>query len=181
MCPTTGGTENDVIGSLTCHHDGAIILALIQERCGMYDDKDDRPAIQEFFSRLKAELSALEELLAKCGHCGYEDPVYRFYHQSFKVYWLQDVTTEVVAKLQSLAPDHPLNEWFMQIVREGTGRTFANQDNQNWFAVTRPMLEAFFHARYFLEMATKYGKELDYPPQMLPSGWAAVLYLYNLR
>jgi len=27
----------------------------------------------------------------------------------------------------------------------------------------------------------KYGKELDYPPVTMPSGWAAVLYLYNLR
>ena len=54
-------------------------------------------------------------------------------------------------------------------------------NNQNWLAVTRPMLEAFFHARYFLEMAVKYGKELDSPPQMLPSGWASLLYLYNMR
>jgi hypothetical protein len=43
------------------------------------------------------------------------------------------------------------------------------------------MLEAFFHARYFLEMAVKYGRELELPPTLLPSGWAALLYLYNLR
>ena len=43
------------------------------------------------------------------------------------------------------------------------------------------MIEAFFHARFFLEMAVKYGKELEFPPQMLPSGWAAFLYLFNLR
>ena len=30
------------------------------------------------------------------------------------------------------------------------------------------MIEAFFHARFFLEMAVKYGKELEFPPQMLP-------------
>lgn len=41
--------------------------------------------------------------------------------------------------------------------------------------------QAFFHARYFLDMAVKYGTELDAPPQMLPSGWAGLLYLYNLR
>ena len=50
-----------------------------------------------------------------------------------------------------------------------------------WLAVTRPILEAFFHALYFLEMAVKYGKELKYPPNRLPSGWASLLYLYNLR
>ena len=48
-------------------------------------------------------------------------------------------------------------------------------------AVTRPILEAFFHARYFLEMVCKYGRKLKAPPQVLPSGWAAVLYLYQLR
>jgi len=50
-----------------------------------------------------------------------------------------------------------------------------------WDASTRPLLEAFFHARYFLEMAVKYGAELDEPPTTLPSGWAGLLYLYNLR
>jgi hypothetical protein len=43
------------------------------------------------------------------------------------------------------------------------------------------MVEAFAHARYFLEMACKYGKELEEPPQIMPSGWASVLYLYDLR
>jgi hypothetical protein len=46
---------------------------------------------------------------------------------------------------------------------------------------TRPILEAFFHARYFLEMVCRYGRELAEPPSPLPSGWAAVLYLYGLR
>jgi hypothetical protein len=32
-----------------------------------------------------------------------------------------------------------------------------------------------------LEMAVKYGKELERPPNFLPSGWAALLYLYDLR
>jgi hypothetical protein len=30
-------------------------------------------------------------------------------------------------------------------------------------------------------MVCKYGKELDEPTDSLPSGWAAVLYLYGLR
>jgi len=36
------------------------------------------------------------------------------------------------------------------------------------------IVEAFFHAHYFLRMAGKYGCELDEAPQALPSGWAAV-------
>ena len=85
----------------------------------MHNDEDERPEMQELFKRLKAELPALEELLVRCGHCGYEDSVYRFYHQSFKVYALQDKTTDIVAALQSLAPDRPMNDWFMQIIGEG--------------------------------------------------------------
>ena len=69
----------------------------------------------------------------------------------------------------------------MQIVAEGTGKVFKDKDNEHWLEVTRPILEAFFHARYFLEMICKYGKQLDEAPNIMPSGWAAVLYLYNIR
>lgn len=53
----------------------------------MGNNMDDRPEVQELFRRLKEELPKLEELLANCGHGGYEDRVYRFYHQSFKVFY----------------------------------------------------------------------------------------------
>lgn len=84
-------------------------------------------------------------------------------------------------RAQALAPSLPLNEWFMRIVHEGTGKTFAPEDNQHWLSVTRPILEAFFHARYFLHMAVKCGKESKAPPRMMPSGYAALLYLYSFR
>jgi hypothetical protein len=98
-----------------------------------------------------------------------------------KVYQVQQQTEEIVAKLQQLAPHLPLNPWFLQIVRQGTGREFDLMDNDNWLPLTRPMVEAFFHARFFLEMACKYGKELDAAPKSLPSGWAVLLYLFQLR
>ena len=124
----------------------------------------------------------MEKLLHDCsGHWGYEDPVYRFYHQSFKVYRLQAATRSIVSALQALAPRHKLNDWFLQIVTEGTGKVFDQEHNRHWLETTRPFVEAFFHARYFLEMAVHYGKELDSPPNTLPSGWAAFLYLYQLR
>ena len=111
----------------------------------------------------------------------YENLTYRFYHQSFKVYGLQAYTLQIVELLQSLRPELPMNSWFMDIVKAGTGKEFRDEDNSHWLETTRPMLEAFFHARYFLEMICKYGKQLDKPPTCIPSGWAAVLYLYNLR
>ena len=46
--------------------------------------------------------------------------------------------------------------------------------------MTRPIVEAFFHARYFVEMAVRYAR-LDEPPSLLPSGYAALLCLYGLR
>lgn len=145
-------------------------------------DSDDRPEVIELFERFQTQLPSLEELLARSSdHWGYEDPIYRFYHQSYKVYDLQRQTLEIVNKLQELAPHLVLNEWFMHIVTEGTGKTFTPEDNRNWLAVTRPILEAFVHAHFFMEMAVKYAKELKAPPRLMPSGWAALLYLYNLR
>ncbi len=143
---------------------------------------DERPEAKELFANLKRELPELEKLLAKCnGHWVYDDMVYRFYHMSFKVFYVQDDTLEIVKALQSLLPETTMNKWFLEIVKEGTGKEFKFEDNANWSAVTRPMIEAFFHARFFLEMAVKYGKELEFPPQMLPSGWAVFLHLFNLR
>ena len=146
------------------------------------DDVDERLEVQELFANLQAQLPALETLLAQCrNHWGYEDPIYRYYHHSFKVYTLQDQTTRIVKALQALAPQRHLNEQFLKIVAQGTGKVFENAHNRRWDVVTRPMLEAFFHARFFLEMAVKYGHQLKAPPNTLPSGWAALLYLYNLR
>jgi hypothetical protein len=145
-------------------------------------DVDDRQEVQQLFANLRASLPELEKLLRDCeSHGGYEDGIYRFYHHSFKVYSLQETTSAIVAALQSLAPERQLNESFMAIVRDGTGKTFEREHNRRWLEVTRPIVEAFFHARYFLEMAVRYGKQLQQPPRQLPSGWAAFLYLYNLR
>ena len=164
--------------------------------------RDERPEATILLKNIKGALPELEKLLEEChGHWGYEDPVYRFYHQSFKVYDLQERTAEIVEALKRLAPPldpkkyiigwrkaaiihkkpTTLNEWFLKIVKAGTGKTFEMKDNERWLKVTRPILEAFFHSKYFLEMAVRYGKELKFAPAMLPSGWAALLYLYDLR
>ncbi len=139
-------------------------------------------ANERLLQAIRDNLPALEALLEQAtSHWGYEDPVYRFYHQSFKVYALQDATEHIVKALAELVPDRPLNRWFTEIVEEGTGKEFTVDVNQRWTAEIRPILEAFFHARFFLEMACKYGRELESAPTMLPSGWAALLYLYDMR
>jgi hypothetical protein len=136
----------------------------------------------KLLAAIKDALPRLEQMWQQANsHWGYEDPVYRFYHQSFKVFGLQAQTAEIVSALQALAPHIPLNPWFTQIVDEGAAEQFSMEVNQRWVKATRPILEAFFHTRYFLEMVCKYGTELEEPPESLPSGWAAVLYLYGLR
>ena len=132
-------------------------------------------------ANLRRRAAELDGLLESCSdHWGFEDPVYRFYHQSFKVYALQGKTREIVRVLEELAPERPLHRWFLEIVELGTGREFEPEHNADWTGVTRPILEAFFHARYFLEMAVRYAS-LKPPPNPLPSGYAALLELYGLR
>jgi hypothetical protein len=137
---------------------------------------------EQLLRNIKARLQELEKLLQEVSsHWHAEDRFYRFYHQSFKVYWLQQDTAKVVEALKSLLPKRPLNTWFEKIVKEGTGKQFKDEHNRRWLAETRPILEAFFHARTMLEFAIQYGRQLDAAPTTLPSGWAAVLYLYDLR
>jgi hypothetical protein len=137
---------------------------------------------RQLLAAIKSNHDQLKVLFDEASsHWGYEDQIYRFYHQSFKVYGIQRSTLAIVAALRALLPDVPLNASFERILADGTGKTFTLEANRAWDATTRPLVEAFFHARFFLEMAIKYSEELDEPPSTLPSGWAALLYLYNLR
>jgi len=131
---------------------------------------------------IKQQLPRLEEMLAHVeSHWGMEDGFYRFYHQSLKVYQLQEMTISICKALQDLMPDQAMNRWFSEIVAQGTGHEFEMSHNRDWLHHTRPIVEAFFHAHYFLKMAVKYGKELERGPDVMPSGWASVLYLFDLR
>lgn len=137
---------------------------------------------KKLLATAKQRLPQLKTLLEEVSdHWGYEDPIYRFYHGSFKVYHIQAQTQRIVAELQALAPHLKMNEEFLQIVREGTGKEIDKTSNHDWSRNTRPLIEAFFHARHFLAMVCKYAEELSEPPQPMPSGWATVLYLFNLR
>jgi hypothetical protein len=145
-------------------------------------EHDDRPGVALLLANIKRDLESLEALVYDDRHWRYEDPIYRFYHQSSKVFYIQGETQQLVEALQRLSPDGaPLNVWFTEIVAQGMGKKFVPADNDRWLERTRPMLEAFFHARFFAEMAVKYGRELERPPAVLPSGWAALLYLFDLR
>lgn len=139
---------------------------------------------KELLRNIQARWSDLSKLLDEVNsHWSYEDPIYRFYHQSYKVYALQNETRQIVEALQQIAPSGvTFCPMFQEIYRAGASeKQFEPEHNRQWTTHTRPFLEAFFHAKFFLEMAVKYGEELADAPTILPSGWAALLCLYNLR
>ena len=131
--------------------------------------------------RLKERKGDLERMLSvMSNHLTYEDHFYRYYHGSFEVYGTQNTTEQAVKLLRELLPERKLNPAFEEIISEGTGKEFNLRHNRNWGKHTRPMLEAFAHTKFMIEMAVRYA-DLPEPPQMLPSGYAALLYLYELR
>jgi len=149
---------------------------------GYKEEEARRKAVEtHVFQALKNQLPELKTLLASIDRT-YEDKMYRYYHHSAKVYQLQDCTNIMVLAFGRLAPEEvTLNSRFMAIVNEGTGKVFEMDHNHAWSEHTRPMVEAFLHAKYFLEQLVKYGEELDSAPSLLPSGWASCLYLFDIR
>ena len=137
---------------------------------------------QMLLESIKAHLPELESLLFQF-RSDYEDRMYRFYYQSFKVYGLQESTMKAVNLFKRIGAvnESKLCDWFEDIVAEGTGSEFEIDHNQKWKLHTRPMVEAFLHAKYFLEMMVKYGHELGAVQAVLPTGWAAILCLYDQR
>ncbi|GAH54707.1 unnamed protein product, partial [marine sediment metagenome] len=75
--------------------------------------QSDRPAEIALLKNLRLHEHKLQALLeASTNHWGFEDPIYRFYHQSFKVYGLQEQTKAIVDMLSNLVPERPLNPLF---------------------------------------------------------------------
>lgn len=131
--------------------------------------------------RVKQRKADLEKMLEEMSsHWGYEDSFYRFYHGSFKVYRVQATTGRATKLLSELLPECKLNLSFEEIIHDGTGKEFQMAHNADWDCQTRPMLEAFCHAKFMIEMAVRYA-DLEKPPQPMPSGYAALLYLFGLR
>jgi hypothetical protein len=131
--------------------------------------------------RLKERKSGLEQMLQEMGgHWTYEDHFYRYYHCSFKVYTVQTTTEKAVKILRDLLPERKLNMAFERIIGGGMGKEFELEHNQDWDRHTRPMLEAFAHAKFMVEMAVRYA-DLKESPQPMPNGYAVLLYLYDPR
>ena len=136
----------------------------------------------EVISGMKKHMPEMEALREKINRWDEEDLIYRFYHRSFKTYYLQNYTIAIFDLIKRIKPEEcEIDPYFLQIIEEGTAHKFERVHNENWLKWTRPILEAYFHARYFLDMTIRYGKELEGDVDCLPSGWAAILCLYSLR
>lgn len=139
---------------------------------------------QQLLANIKAILPALENLLEEVNAPEtYEDRIYRFYYHSFKVYELPGLTQEILKLLRAIAPEgRPFCQEFQEILATGTTeKPDVLPEPHHWSHHTRPLVEAFLHAKFFLEMAVKYGNELAEAPDRLPFGWAALLCLYGIR
>lgn len=152
-----------------------------EDHLKLYEDKEAMMDI--LLQNIKNNLPDLEAHLDKVNsHWHYEDLIYRYYHHSFKVYYVQQETIDMVEAMLKLSPhSFGLEDKFMEIYEDGIGKKFEQKHNEDWNLNCAPMVEAFLHAKYFLEMIVKYGKEYDEAPELLHSGWASVLILYGLR
>ena len=107
----------------------------------------------ELLANIKARWCELDKLLQSINsHSVYEDLIYRFYHQSSKVYRLQWHTAEIVDSLKKIAPDGTdFSPMFEEIFHAGASdKQFEMKHNREWTSHTRVFLEAFFHAKYSL-------------------------------
>jgi hypothetical protein len=129
-------------------------------------------------ARRKQLTRQLASVMDEWGYC---DPIYRYYHHSFKVYRLQFVTLNIRDVLRSLLPDLPLNKLFEEVISAGTGIEFEESHNREWFLRVTPITTAFFHAKFFLEMAVRCSMRYEKVENPLGSDLAALLYLFNLR
>jgi len=148
---------------------------------GAQGHQEHMARMNNLLQRIKAKLPELQTLYEYL-EGSEEDLVYRFYHQSFKVFNCQDLVKDALKLIQEIGGEtDPPHDWFCQIVKEGTAHDFNETTNDEWLTQTRPILEALWHTKYFLAMMIKYGRELESAPQELPFGWAAVLWLFELR
>ena len=107
----------------------------------------------------------------------YENCLHKFYTGSFKVFHYQRETLRIVEALEAIAPEgRGFCPMFKEIIRLGTGHEFTTADNEHWIERAAPIVQAFLHARFFLQMALKHTPA----PPVLHAGWMALLSLYEL-
>lgn len=144
------------------------------------------------FEKIQKHKDDILILADSIGGIVYEDRMYRFYHASFKVFLLQDEIEDTMKLLKKICPSRPcsLDKWFLQIIADAQKEgSFKMEYNEDFPRHARPIVEAYLHCKYFLEMLVESLKMKEDPMKAIrekrlmgiPSGYAAILELYNLR
>lgn len=137
---------------------------------------------QELLGRIKEARERMRELCTSAdAEFGAPDRFYRFYYQSFKVFHIQVLTKSFYDLIVDLSRGEPLNPWFVEIVEDGLGKQFELGHNEDWLKYTRPLLEAYFHARMAVDQMLWCADNMEGAEAMLPSPWAAVLAIFKQR
>ncbi|MFQ5668493.1 MAG: hypothetical protein ACE5I7_18975 [Candidatus Binatia bacterium] len=115
-----------------------------------------------------------------------EDGVYRLYHQSIKVATVYATAFDALDLFARLCPVRcRINPWFLGIAEDAKRAWTDVPDlralNADWTKHARPVIELAFHCEYFLKQFVRYETEDFVSLTALPSGVAAILYLYGLR
>ena len=111
------------------------------------------------------------------------DGVLGYYEPGVEIYQLQPAVRAARKFLAALAPAGiELNPGFLEVCRGACARRFEWEANPgDWGAETRPILEGFWHCRYFVRMLARFGCEPEAASGPMSPGRAAVLCLYGLR
>lgn len=150
--------------------------------------EESRRQLLENLKRDRPDLEALHERVHD--PLVLEDIIYRHYDHSEKTWNAQHVTKYIVDALERLAPEgRTFCTSFRAIIDDGMKERFDYAFNKDWDTHARPVIEAFFHATYFLDMAVKYAREEPYSDMTIGEhtgtaiarGYAALLELYGIR
>src|ERR1700736_5088348 len=145
----------------------------LKKMLGIIRSHTHRERINALFFRIKTRLRELEELACTLEEAE-EDGVYRFYHGSNKVFYLQEPVKAAFALIKEIGGESdPPHFEYARIVEAGTTHPFSATTNENWEAETKPILEALWHTKYFVNMMVKYGKKLETVEMALQPGMAA--------
>lgn len=141
-----------------------------------------KECVQKIIDDLHNNKTEIMDLYRKVSdEWSYDDGLYRYYHQSFKVFQLQSLTVAMKDLFEKIVLTKlGLNMLYYEIFYKGTGFSFDLSFNDNWHKHAGPIVEAFLHSKFFLEMIVK-TLEVTTVPSILPSHLAAVLELYNSR
>lgn len=163
----------------------------LETTCGLLmetirNSVDKQLLAQELFRNAKNMLPEMQRIFKNitCPGGGLAHYVYRFYHHSYKMYRVQEATSEMLSlfvridpkKVRAFAPE------FDTIVNNGLDIEKAEWHNQCWNQIGNAMFLAFFHCKSVLEMLMWSVQQCtEAQNKWLSEPWAGCLSVFCLR